>query len=185
VALLDRQQHLANDEVAPAVAAAQDDPTRLGAGDQQAAELPQAGPLGGLGLPLAPPAGVQPPDEQADQEHWPPHDEDQGGVHAHRAGQHPAHRAGPGLGRVVEVAGQVPQDAGHVLGGHGQGVVGAEQDRGDLADRPRQQAGGEQHGAEGEPDRVGGGVLGVRLAIITPHPRHPQPRTPSWRSRSR
>jgi hypothetical protein len=83
------------------------------------------------------------------------------------------------LGWVVEVAGQVPQNPSHLLGGHGQGVVGAEQDRGDLADRPHQQPGGQQHGADGQPDRVGGGVLGVRPVTVTPHPRHPQTRIPS------
>ena len=41
----------------------------------------------------------------------------EGGVHAGRAGQRPAHLGWPGQGRVAPVVGQLPEDVGDIGGG--------------------------------------------------------------------
>jgi hypothetical protein len=86
VALLDGQVQPAEQAVAEAVAATQNDPSPPRPEDQQSAQLPPAGPLGPVLAAAPASAWGEQPDEQPVGEGGQPEGEDGGGVHAHRAG---------------------------------------------------------------------------------------------------
>jgi hypothetical protein len=174
VVTLHGQVKPAEETVAEAVAAAQDDPPPLGPEYKQAAQLPPAGPLG-ASFPAASAAGPggDQPDQQPVGQGGEPEGEDGGGVHAHRPGEQWLHVRRPGVGWVVPGAGQpqqhpehVDQPDGHVL------MLGAEEDGGDLADQPNESAGGEQQHRDHKPEGVGDVVVLGIAVTVTPHPGH-------------
>ena len=170
VALLDGQIEAAEEAVAEAVAAAQDDPAPPGPKHEEPAQLPEAGPLGAALLALAAGPGGEQSQEQPVGQGREPEGEDGGGVHADRARQQRLGGRWPGLGGVVPGAGELQQDAERVDQPDREVlVVGAEEDGGDLADQPHQPAGGEQQRRGDEPEGVGD-VLVVAVGVaVTPH----------------
>ena len=75
----------------------------------------------------------------------------------------------PGLGRVVPGARQAQEHPEHVDQPHGQVLMGAEEEGGDLADQPHQPTGGEQQRRHHQPEHVRDVlVLAVGVAV-TPH----------------
>ena len=124
VALFDGQIQAAEEAVAEAVAAAQDDPASPRPQHQQPAQLPPARPPGAsLAAPASAGPGRHQPHQQPVGQGGEPEGEDRGGVHAHRAGQQRLGGGWPGLGWVVPGAGQVQEDAEHVDQPDGQVLV--------------------------------------------------------------
>jgi hypothetical protein len=120
VALLDGGVEAAEEAVAEAVAAAQDDPASSWPYHEEASQLPPARPLGAVLLaPAAGPRGQQ-PHQQPIGEGGQPKGEHRSRVHAHRARQEQLRGEGPGPGRVVPGARKAQQDAEHVDQPHGQ-----------------------------------------------------------------
>ncbi len=174
VALLDGQVQAAEEAVAEAVAAAQDDPPSPRAHDEQAAQLPQLGPpwrrAGGAGGgPVGRPAGPA--------------------AHRARAGSQKVRMAaaymptGPGSSGW-EQGGQARAGSSQVPGSRrstpsmstsrtGRCCVGAEEDGGDLADQPHQPAGGEQQRRHHQPEGVRDDVVVAIAVAVTPHPAPP------------
>jgi hypothetical protein len=91
----------------------------------------------------------------------------EGGVHAGRARERPAHVGGPGLGGVVPVVGQVQQDVADVGGGDVQPGV-AEGQAGELAGGPHQRAGASA-GAQAQGEELVAGA-GERRRVRGPMP---------------
>ena len=94
---------------------AQDDPARLGVAHGQQPQLPACRPGGGmLGRPFVAGSVTGRPARQMPQDCGGPARQaadqpGEGGVHAGRAGQRPAHLGRPGQGRVAPMLGQVPR----------------------------------------------------------------------------
>src|SRR5512132_2653743 len=99
--LLDGQVEAAQEAVSDAVAAAEDDPSPPRPQHQQAAQLPETGPLRAALLALAAGPWRDQPDQQPIQQGWNPEGEDGSGVHADRARQQRLSGRWPGLGWVV------------------------------------------------------------------------------------
>jgi hypothetical protein len=154
VALFDGQVEAAEEAVAEAVAAAEDDPPSPGSQDQQPAQLPPARPpRSPLPSPAAGAWGQQ-PHEQPVQEGWKPEGEHGGGVHADRAGEQRLGGGWPGSGRVVPGAGQAEQDPEQVGQPDRQMLMRPEDDGGDLTDQPHRSTGGEQQRRHNQPERI-------------------------------
>jgi hypothetical protein len=155
VALFDGQVEAAEEAVSDAVAAAEDDPSPPRPEHEEPAELPPVRPLGAPFPAAAARPGRDQPDQEPIGQGGEPEGEDDGGVHADRAGQQGLGGGWPGSGWVVPGAGQLQQDAEHVNKPHGEVLVmGAEDDGGDLADEPDQPTGGEQQRRHQQPEGV-------------------------------
>jgi hypothetical protein len=132
--------------------------------------------------PVASPAG-QVPQDRGGSAREAAYQAGEGGVHAHRAGQRPAHLGRPGQSGVVPVLGQVAEDVGDVGGGELQPGV-AEHQAGGLPSGPHQRAGA-AGGAEAEGEELVAGTgerrrvrwpmstWGHRRPAVMPHRHHP------------